>query len=522
MFGFSSDSTHGSTTTATIPVSVKNSKFMRSNSSILSHTPITANTIPYNHFPSSSSTTTTTTNGSSNSIASSTNNSRRITSSPLINKYKSNQSTSTDNDSVTSNTSNGTNSNSTIATSIANSPPNTEVNSKLRLRANYNTNNNSTTHDNFFADDDDDYGAFYSPSTRTKRAPSIQSHNSQNSKGSHFNTLSSQQYKKEDSTYELIRMDTRVSLESYYVEQTQEQYKVQLNLDQRQIELIRYTWNKMLLEESTDLDNMPGAFTNNTTTSSNKKMVKNKTNTKIESSTIASSLFCRQFYFNLLSKDPELEKLFPSIKHQAVSFAGILTFTISQLENLSNLDEYLSKLGKLHARILNIEAPQFQLMGEALIQTFQERFGYKFNKELETLWIKFYLYLANSILQYGIDPVLKLSRYESNTTESLMSNNQSNIDLLSNTTTTNNNAFDSTSVLRDDLSSLEAPPSLTASSSISNSHFGASKSTLLKSSNNMIQLLSLQDTTILELKPGIKKKLHTRVKKAKGNNCAIM
>ena len=251
-------------------------------------------------------------------------------------------------------------------------------------------------------------------------------------------------------------------------------------------------------------------------------MVKNKTNTKIESSTIASSLFCRQFYFNLLSKDPELEKLFPSIKHQAVSFAGILTFTISQLENLSNLDEYLSKLGKLHARILNIEAPQFQLMGEALIQTFQERFGYKFNKELETLWIKFYLYLANSILQYGIDPVLKLSRYESNTTESLMSNNQSNIDLLSNTTTTNNNAFDSTSVLRDDLSSLEAPPSLTASSSISNSHFGASKSTLLKSSNNMIQLLSLQDTTILELKPGIKKKLHTRVKKAKGNNCAIM
>lgn len=263
----------------------------------------------------------------------------------------------------------------------------------------------------------------------------------------------------EDGFYKLIRLDTRISFESYYVEQKQEQYKVKLQLNKHQIDLLRYTWNQMLLEESNedeifddggidnyDLDeegnieeninayyanndSIPGAFPTGYN-NSRRRIIKRKssrnvngsgstntntnTMTRLDSTTIASSLFCRQLYFNLLSKDPTLEKMFPSIKHQAANMAGILSLTISQLENLSILDEYLAKLGKLHSRVLNIEEAHFKLMGEAFVQTFQERFGSKFTKELENLWIKLYLYIANTLLQTGIDPVLKLTRYELN------------------------------------------------------------------------------------------------------------
>ena len=56
----------------------------------------------------------------------------------------------------------------------------------------------------------------------------------------------------EDGFYKLIRLDTRISFESYYVEQKQEQYKVKLQLNKHQIDLLRYTWNQMLLEESNE------------------------------------------------------------------------------------------------------------------------------------------------------------------------------------------------------------------------------------------------------------------------------
>ncbi|KAI5953656.1 hypothetical protein KGF54_003028 [Candida jiufengensis] len=193
-------------------------------------------------------------------------------------------------------------------------------------------------------------------------------------------------------SYNLSKIDTRISIDSYYIENTN-QFKIKLQLTKHEIELLRYTWNKMLCEENIINKSMPGNYQTTSTSSS---------------SSIATSLFCRQLYDNLLNLKPDLEKLFPSIKHQAISFAGVMTLTISQLENLSTIESYLEKLGKKHTRVLAIEPPNFELMGEAIIMTFHERFGSKFTTELEVLWIKLYLFLANSILQYGIDPTLKL------------------------------------------------------------------------------------------------------------------
>lgn len=207
--------------------------------------------------------------------------------------------------------------------------------------------------------------------------------------------------------YHLTKMETNDSIDSNY--SLQQQFRIELNLNKREIDLIRFTWNRMLLDEpiveSKSSLPIPGGFNfgNEPTSPGYHKPVNN----------IASSLFCRQLYSNLLGMDPQLERLFPSIKHQAVAFAGVMSLAISQLESLSNLNDYLEKLGKRHSRILGIEPSMFEMMGEALIKTFHERFGAKFHHDLEILWIKLYLYLANSLLQFGIDPVLKLHKPES-------------------------------------------------------------------------------------------------------------
>lgn len=220
--------------------------------------------------------------------------------------------------------------------------------------------------------------------------------------------------------YRLVKMDTRASIDSYHAVNAQ-QYKIMLQFPKEDIDLIRYTWCQMLLDDDSlpghkKKEQLPGTFPgeeskqvydDNSSSSGVSKTV------RYSSSAIASSLFCRQFYANLLAMAPDLEVLFPSIRHQAVNFAGVMSLAVSQLENLQVIENYLINLGKRHSRILDIEPANFELMGEALILTFHQRFGIRFTQELETLWIKLYLYLSNSLIQFGIDPILKLLKTES-------------------------------------------------------------------------------------------------------------
>lgn len=196
---------------------------------------------------------------------------------------------------------------------------------------------------------------------------------------------------------QLHRTTTAQTLQTQHTEQSLSsdvQYldsrdvKLVLNFSQKEIQLVRKTWKEMISDDI------------------NKEAATNH-------ASIASSLFCIQFYSNLLAMEPELEKMFPSIKHQAVSFAGVLATAIHNLETLHALDDYLNNLGKRHARILGIDPPHFELMGVALLKTFQDRFGPNFSLELERCWARLYTYLANSILQFGVDPVLKVDKLNS-------------------------------------------------------------------------------------------------------------
>lgn len=212
-----------------------------------------------------------------------------------------------------------------------------------------------------------------------------------------------------DHNYNLVRMDTERSIDSHF--SLQQQYRVSLQFTPRESALVRHSWLEMLVDEPLHrtgaASSIPGAFP----VFDGEQVQKNGPSTaqrRTGSTQMALSLFCQQLYANLLAMDPRLESLFPLMRHQAVAFAGVVSFAVLQLENLSVLDEYLMTLGKRHARVLGIEPASFELMGEALVQTFHERFGGRFSHELEILWIKLYLYLANLILQFGIDPVLRL------------------------------------------------------------------------------------------------------------------
>lgn len=230
-----------------------------------------------------------------------------------------------------------------------------------------------------------------------------------------------------DDNYALSRMTTATSLTSSVIDRVR--YKIVLKLDAREMQLLRESWS-MILNEDVTTDTIRAKQPTKKTSKFNKlaplnshtSNMRRSSVTSIESSTsvvpetkasvqsnaFASSLFCSQFYANLLSMDPELERMFPSTRHQAVAFAGVINTAIKSLENLQALETFLVSLGKRHARILGIEPPHFELMGVAFLKTLQDRFGVHCTIELEEVWSRLYSYLANSILQFGIDPYLQI------------------------------------------------------------------------------------------------------------------
>ncbi|CCH58861.1 hypothetical protein TBLA_0B00160 [Henningerozyma blattae CBS 6284] len=129
---------------------------------------------------------------------------------------------------------------------------------------------------------------------------------------------------------------------------------------------------------------------------------------------ISGSLFCRQFYDNLVAMDRSVSVMFPTLKHQARAFAIVINKAINYLDDLSKLDDNLTLIGKRHSRIFGISTEMFELMGVALIDTLRDRLTYKFNSRLENLWSSLYIYLANAILQLGADPIIDNSENNNN------------------------------------------------------------------------------------------------------------
>ncbi|KAG7691343.1 hypothetical protein KL932_005357 [Ogataea haglerorum] len=201
----------------------------------------------------------------------------------------------------------------------------------------------------------------------------------------------------------------------------QPRIKISLTLSPKEIDLLKSSWSKVISSSPTGSEtsriNTPSSIPSATGSlrgTPQKQTRSINIGTTNSGSSFASSLFCVQLYENFIARDPMIEKLIPSIKHQASAFAGVINVAMSTLDDLSRMNESLESLGRLHSRILGIEPEYFQTMGEVLIKTFRDRFSNDmadgFSLETEEAWIKLYCFLANSIIQGGIDPVIN---YES-------------------------------------------------------------------------------------------------------------
>lgn len=244
--------------------------------------------------------------------------------------------------------------------------------------------------------------------------------------------------------------------------------KIKLDLTPHEIELLRMSWKVMIQDEDGH---------------------GNPSQTSINS--ITATLFCVQFYSNLIAMTPELERMFPSIKHQAVSLSGVISTAIANLDHLEKMDEYFSNLGKRHSRILGIEPVHFELMGMAMLKTFKDRFGARFTLDLEKSWTKLFTYLSNQLLQMGIDPIMRLDiNYHTITPRSnnmLSSPNTTPDNFSMNSRTSSFSSFDHSLDIHSDVrpSSNSRPPQPSSLSQMRQANTSSITSTKNNNNNNL-------------------------------------
>ncbi|CEP62623.1 globin LALA0_S05e09758g [Lachancea lanzarotensis] len=181
-------------------------------------------------------------------------------------------------------------------------------------------------------------------------------------------------------------------------------YKMSMTLKPREIELARNSWSILLDNECSK--QKYDDFVNKCLKKPKKSVQKTKPGPIAGNVALSSFLFGTQFLANILDLAPEIEDAFPTINHAASAVTGVLTAAVDNLEDLTVLDEYLCGLGKRHSRILGVCAVHFRVAGVGFMKTLRDRFGYDITRELENVWLRLYLYLSNTMLQFGIDPVI--------------------------------------------------------------------------------------------------------------------
>ncbi|ODQ80187.1 hypothetical protein BABINDRAFT_161163 [Babjeviella inositovora NRRL Y-12698] len=117
--------------------------------------------------------------------------------------------------------------------------------------------------------------------------------------------------------------------------------------------------------------------------------------------------FWEHVYSLVGEEHPEVVHLLPPITHQTQAFSGMVYLCISNLDNLSRLDEYLASLGRRHSRVFNALRLHFEAMGSGVLKSLYNHYGEAFTADISDVWARFYCFLANSLLQASLyDPVM--------------------------------------------------------------------------------------------------------------------
>ncbi|GMF55284.1 unnamed protein product [[Candida] boidinii] len=208
--------------------------------------------------------------------------------------------------------------------------------------------------------------------------------------------------------------------------------RVLLKLTPNEIDLIRKSWSVNVLDEeedddqfisndnskSGDTESISTEKSSGTSSHSMGSTTGDETRSKLRSpsdSMFASHQLWRQVYETLVALYPEMEPSLPTIRHQTVAFAGVMYMVVMNLEDLTRMDEFLFNLGRKHGRVFGIDGSYFKAMGNALIQTFENKYPLQFPPQISQLWERVYCYVVNVMISATVEiPVMVLNEEQMN------------------------------------------------------------------------------------------------------------
>ncbi|KAI5951348.1 hypothetical protein KGF54_004422 [Candida jiufengensis] len=119
--------------------------------------------------------------------------------------------------------------------------------------------------------------------------------------------------------------------------------------------------------------------------------------------------FYKKLYPNLLDQNRSLRQIFNNnesiVQEHSNIFSDLFNFVINNIEDSQLIDEFLYQFVNENQRFSNLAVKYLESMGNALITTFKQVLNTYWTSVLELVWIKVYVFIANSILQFEEDIV---------------------------------------------------------------------------------------------------------------------
>jgi hemoglobin-like flavoprotein len=112
--------------------------------------------------------------------------------------------------------------------------------------------------------------------------------------------------------------------------------------------------------------------------------------------------FARHFYSQLFEHYPQTRQLFPpteeGMRRQESSLIATLAVVVAGVERGENLTQVIRKLGERHHRY-GAQAAHYPLVGQILLQTFQDFLGDNFTPQMKEAWGKAYEIISAEMLK---------------------------------------------------------------------------------------------------------------------------
>jgi hemoglobin-like flavoprotein len=112
--------------------------------------------------------------------------------------------------------------------------------------------------------------------------------------------------------------------------------------------------------------------------------------------------FARRFYSQLFALYPQTRQLFPpteeGMRRQESSLIATLAVVVAGVERGENLTAVIRKLGERHHRY-GARAAHYPLVGQLLLQTFQDFLGDAFTPQMKEAWSKAYEIISAEMLK---------------------------------------------------------------------------------------------------------------------------